>query len=206
MNQVVRHRERQVAADRAGPRVGRVRRAHRHSHRRDRALTLEHEREGRPRRDEVDELAEERLLGVLCVMLLRQPLVDVQQLRVLYLEPRASKRPRISPASPRPIASGLIRTSVCSAAIGGATLLATRCRRRRADALEWREAGSAPGSIGVSQYGHACQSGSSGGLQFVHACRSRVVHTGQTRKPARRRLGRPGSAAARRDRVSTRSP
>ena len=34
-------------------------------------------------------------------------------------------------------------------------------------------------SIGFSQYGQTCQSGSSGALQFSHACLSFVVQTGQ---------------------------
>ena len=45
-------------------------------------------------------------------------------------------------------------------------------------------AGGAPGtagSIGVSQYGHTCQMGSSGEPQLTHACLSFVVQTGQTR-------------------------
>ncbi len=39
-------------------------------------------------------------------------------------------------------------------------------------------------SIGVSQYGHTCQSASSGRLQVTQACRSLVVQTGQTRNSA----------------------
>ena len=56
----------------AGIRVGRVRRADRLAARRDRALALEHERERRARGDEVDELAEERLLAVLGVVRLAE--------------------------------------------------------------------------------------------------------------------------------------
>src|ERR671919_518250 len=44
------------------------------------------------------------------------------------LRPRRSKRPRISPASARCIASGLIRTSVRSAAIEGGTLRGSSAR------------------------------------------------------------------------------
>ena len=56
----------------AGVGVGRVRRADRLAARRDRALALEHEREGRAGGDEVDELAEERLLAVLGVVRLAE--------------------------------------------------------------------------------------------------------------------------------------
>src|SRR6478736_8042091 len=80
VNEVVRHREREVAADRAWLGVGRVRRADRLAHRRDRALPLDDERKCRRRRDELDELAEERLLRVLGVVLLGQLAIDVNQL------------------------------------------------------------------------------------------------------------------------------
>ena len=69
VDEVVRHRERELAAQRAGIGVGRIGRADRLARGRDRALALEHERERRPRGDEVDELAEERLLAVLGVVL-----------------------------------------------------------------------------------------------------------------------------------------
>ena len=72
VDEVVRHRERELAAERAGVGVGRVRRADRLARGRDRALALEHERERRPRGDEVDELAEERLLAVLGVVRLAE--------------------------------------------------------------------------------------------------------------------------------------
>src|SRR5205807_7227515 len=62
VHEVVRHRHREVAAN--GPRlgVGGVRRADRLAHCRDGALALDDERPRRPRGDELDELAEERLL------------------------------------------------------------------------------------------------------------------------------------------------
>src|SRR5512146_3580607 len=68
VDEVVRHRERVVAADAAGRRLCGVRRADRRAAGRDRALAFEHECERRPGGDEVDELAEERLLLVLGVM------------------------------------------------------------------------------------------------------------------------------------------
>ena len=84
VHEVVRHREREVAADRARRGVGRVRRAHRRADDGDRPLALEHERQRRRRGDEVDELAEERLLGVLGVVLSGQLAVDLD-------EPRAAR-------------------------------------------------------------------------------------------------------------------
>jgi hypothetical protein len=68
---------------------------------------------------------------------------------------------------------------VRSAATAQLLLLLRRARRVPS-------AGGAPGaaaSIGVSQYGHTCQIGSSGDPQLTHACLSFVVQTGQTRKP-----------------------
>src|SRR5207248_8940917 len=52
-------------------------------------LPLEHEREGRCRRDEVDELPEERLLAMLGVVLLGERAVDREQPRLADLEPAA---------------------------------------------------------------------------------------------------------------------
>src|SRR5437588_5592965 len=72
VHEVVRHRHREIPANRARLRVGGVRRADRLAHRRDRSLALDHERPRRPRGAERDELAEERLLLVLGVMRLAQ--------------------------------------------------------------------------------------------------------------------------------------
>src|SRR3954452_2621309 len=79
VHEVVRHRRREVAANRPRLRIRRVRPADRLPRRRDDALAFEHERERRPRGDELDELAEERLLPVLGVVLLREVAVDLQQ-------------------------------------------------------------------------------------------------------------------------------
>ena len=68
MDEVVRHRECEVAADRARLGVGRVRRADRRPQRGDRTLAFDDERERRARGDELDELAEERLGLVLVVV------------------------------------------------------------------------------------------------------------------------------------------
>ena len=57
-----------------------IRRADRLPHRRDRALALDHERPRRRGGDEVDELAEERLLAVLGVVLLAELLADAEEL------------------------------------------------------------------------------------------------------------------------------
>src|SRR5207247_4689898 len=80
-------RQREVAADRAGGGVSRVRRADRRAGDSDRALALEGQRQGRPRRDERDQLAEERLLGVLGVVLLGQRAVDRYEPRLPHNEP-----------------------------------------------------------------------------------------------------------------------
>ena len=81
MHEVVGHRRRVVAAQRTGLGRGGVRRADRRARRGDHAFALEHERERRPRRDEVDELSEERLRLVLGVVLLREVAVDDEQAR-----------------------------------------------------------------------------------------------------------------------------
>ena len=120
VDEVVRHRHREVAADRARLGVGRVRRADRLAHRRDRAFALDDERPRRPRGDEVDELAEERLLPVLGVVRLAELAARGEQLARRDVKPRASMRPRISAARRRRTASGLIRMSVRSTAIGRA--------------------------------------------------------------------------------------
>src|SRR5262249_16897855 len=63
VDEVVRHRQRELAAQRAGIGVGRVRRAYRLAAGGDRTVALEDEREGRSGGDELDEVAEERLLA-----------------------------------------------------------------------------------------------------------------------------------------------
>src|SRR6476469_7445932 len=69
VHEVVRHRHREIAADRARVGVCRVRRADRLAHRRDRSFAFHDERPGRAGGDEVDELAVERLFLVLRVVL-----------------------------------------------------------------------------------------------------------------------------------------
>jgi hypothetical protein len=81
VHEVVRHREREVATDRPGCCLGRVRRADRLPQRRNRTLALDDERKRRRGGDEVDQLAEERLLAMLGVVLFSERAVDAQQLR-----------------------------------------------------------------------------------------------------------------------------
>ena len=64
-----------------GAAVAGIRRAHRRPDDRDRRLALEHERKRRRGGDELDELAEERLLAVLGVVLVRELAVDLDELR-----------------------------------------------------------------------------------------------------------------------------
>src|SRR6187401_425290 len=87
VHKIVRHRKREVAANRARRRVGGVGGTHGRPHGRDRALALEHERERRRRGDEIDELAEERLLPVLRVVLFGELAVDGEELGGAHLQP-----------------------------------------------------------------------------------------------------------------------
>ena len=144
----------------------------------------------RPRRagrDEVDELAEERLLAVLGVVLLAELAARGEELALADLEAA-----RLDPAEdlggePAAHRVGLDedeclldghrggQSSRAPALLGCASWL------RRG----WSAGGAPTGGascIGVSQYGQTCQIGSSGALQLVHACLSFVVQTGQTRK------------------------
>ena len=150
-------------------------RAHRRPHDRDRRLALEHERERRRRGDELDELAEERLLRVLGVVLARRARGRPRRAARRGARARArSKRARISPASARCTASGLISTSVRSTAIGrGVYCELGRCRSRRGgcSALRVAKLDRRRLSTGVSQYGQTCQSASSGAL----AVRARLL-------------------------------
>src|SRR5947208_12185282 len=90
MHEVVGHRGGEVAADRPRGCVRRVRRADRRAQGRDRAVALDDESPGRPGGDELDELAEERLLAVLGVVLLAEltacghelPLPDLEASRL----------------------------------------------------------------------------------------------------------------------------
>src|SRR2546423_4074659 len=72
VHEVVGHRERELAAQRAGARLRGVRRPDRLAARCDRGLALQHEGQRRARGDEVDELTEERLLLVLRVVRLTE--------------------------------------------------------------------------------------------------------------------------------------
>ena len=103
----------EVAADRAGGGLDRVGRADQLAGGGDGLDALEDRRDERAAGDEGDELAEERLLGVLGVVLGRDLLVAVDQLPQREIRrPLRSKRARTSPVRPRSKASGLIRISV----------------------------------------------------------------------------------------------
>ncbi len=203
VHEVVRHREREVAADRPRRRVDGVRGAHRRPDDRDRRLALEHERERRRRGDELDELAEERLLARARRSAARRAR-DRRggASRPAIASPRCSKRARISPASPRSMASGLIRTRVRSHARPASAGISCFARQKiqqtcapgrphepdvaahgcvLADVSRAMRSRPRACSTGVSQYGQICQSGSSGALQRRHACFSFVVQTGQAR-------------------------
>ena len=209
MHEVVRHREREVAADRSRGGFGRVRRAHRRPHDLDRALALEDERERRPGRDELDELAEERLLDVLGVVAARRA----------RGRPGRASRPRTIEPPPLEAREDLagepalhrVGLDQDESLLGGQrpsqpeqTPGVSPPRRRRLERVVWRELDGTAASTGVSQYGHTCHSGSSGALQRRHASFSFVVQTGQARKSARRPRGTPGSA--RRARATPPSP
>ena len=167
----------------AGIGVGGVRRADRLAAGRDRALAFEHERERRPGGDEVDELAEERLLAVLGVVRLAELARLAARARAARsFRPRRSKRARISPARLRSTASGLARMRVRSTAMrpGG---YPTRARRRRgASPGGERHDVVVAGRSASRSTGTPATAASSGRLQVTHACRSLVVQTGQTRK------------------------
>ena len=82
VHEVVGHRGGEVAADRPRRGVRGIGRADRRPHRRDRAFALDDERPRRARGDELDELAEERLLAVLGVVLLPQLAAGGDELRL----------------------------------------------------------------------------------------------------------------------------
>src|SRR5919106_2744357 len=87
VHEVVRHREREVAPDRSGSGLRRIRGSDRRPCDLDRRLTLEDERECRRRRDEADQLPEEGLLPVLLVVTLGQVPIDVNEPRGPHAQP-----------------------------------------------------------------------------------------------------------------------
>ena len=105
MDHVLADLDREVAADRAGRRLERVGGADHLAGGADRVLALQHERDDRPARDELDQLTEERLAVVLGVVLLGQVLGDDHvlggdDLEALALEagddlPRQAARERV---------------------------------------------------------------------------------------------------------------
>ncbi len=77
MDEVLADLERVVAADRAGGGLERVGRADELARGDDRLVALEDDRDERRRGDELDELAEERALGVLGVVASRRCSLEV---------------------------------------------------------------------------------------------------------------------------------
>src|SRR5262249_19106033 len=86
VHEVVGHRGGQVAPNRSRSGVRRIRRADGCAHGRDRPLALDDERPGRSGGDELDELAEERLLAMLTVVLLPELAAGGDELRLPDLE------------------------------------------------------------------------------------------------------------------------
>src|SRR6185503_11895280 len=182
VHQVVRHRERKVAADRPRSGLGRVGRAHRGADDRDRRLALERERKRRRRGDELDQLAEKRLLGVLGVVLLRELAVDLDEPRFPDLQPAALEAREDLAGQLALHRVGLDQHQCPLDRHRRRRCYALRSRRGGESAWVWPNGSTAVGSTGVSQYGQTCQSASSGCLQLLHDWRSLVVQTGQIRK------------------------
>src|SRR5581483_188562 len=157
VDEVVRHREREVAAQRPRLGVGRVRRADRLSRGRDRAFALEHERERRAGGDEVDELAEERLLAMLGVVRLAELARRANETRGAQHEP-AALEPRDDLAGEAALDGVRLRED--QRALDG---------HAAADSSVLSRSGTGSVLTGVSQYGHTCHVGSSGRLQLVQA-------------------------------------
>ena len=187
MHEVVRHREREVAADRARASSRPGSSSPSSTGRRDRPLALEHERERRRRGDELDQLAEERLLGVLGVVLLRRASRStLTSFAPRIVSPRASKRAqdlageaaldrvrldqdecpldRHRAAESTGRRSGSRRCPRRSRRLGAAAASGATSRSSGGSAIVSSNTGERR-TIGVSQYGHTCQSGSSGVLQ-----------------------------------------
>ena len=98
--------------------------------------------------DEGDELAEERLLAVLGVVLLAELALTRRSLPPTTAKPRRSIRARSSPESARSVASGLIRIRVRSTAIGPGCYSSPAARFRGA-VQESAIVSSIPGRLGV---------------------------------------------------------
>src|SRR4051812_13927675 len=187
-----------VAADRPGRRLHRVRRADDLAGGDDGLLALEDHRDERPARDELDELAEERLALVLGVVALGEVLVDGHVLerddaQALALEAGddlagQAARERVGLDEDQgPVHRGSVLPAVVGSVSygeGGASYDAVApCstspvgwRRRRR-----RGTGAWPGTS-ASQYGQIGHCGSSGLPQFEHGSLSLRMQFGQRRK------------------------
>ena len=167
VDEVVRHRGREIAADRARRRVGRVRRAHQSCARGDRILARGRRAQHGPGGDEVDELAEEGLARVLGVVLSRELRDDRQEPRAAQLEAAALEARHDLAGEAAPDGVGLDQDEcgldAPSAAESSRRGSVRRRRVRRTRAASSRSSPERPpGGTGVSQYGHTCQSASSG--------------------------------------------
>src|SRR5262249_17973017 len=92
VNEIFRELDCEIAANRAGSRLTRVRRPHQRAHDLVGVGTLDDHRDQRRSRDESDEIAEERLAVVLRVVLFGRGLVELAELegddaQLLALEP-----------------------------------------------------------------------------------------------------------------------
>ena len=146
MDEVVRHRRRigRRGSCRARRRQGSSRRSSSASSRS--PLALETSAQRRRGGDEIDELAEERLLAVLCVVLRAELRLTRRSLPPTTREAAPLDRARISPESARSVASGLIRIRVRSTAIGRAMFSSDSAARLRGERPVSAIVSSMPGS------------------------------------------------------------
>src|SRR5579859_2146008 len=195
VHEVVGHRHREVAADRPRLGVGRVRRADRLAERRDGTRALDDERPGRAGADELDELAEERLLLVLGVMALAERAVGGEELAGADGQPARLDAAEDLGGEPATHGVGLDEDEAAlhghreRRLVDAAVSASLLCRLQPALAAASTQPAvrisvAASGATGVSQYGHTCQTASSGALQLTQACFSFVVQIGHTRKDA----------------------
>ena len=192
VHDVLREQRREVAADRAGRRVGGIGRAHHRADAGDRVLAADGEGEDGAGRDERDELAEEGLALVLGVVLLREGAGDLQEAGAAQLVAATLEAGDDLAAEP---AADAVRLDEDECGFGGhrggslvdgvadALPGVSSCAARGAAAGPRRRA-RAPGGTVVAQYGQTCQIGSSGAPHELQACLRRVVQTGQTRNEA----------------------
>src|SRR5207302_4379679 len=142
----------EVAPDRPRRGVRRVRRAHGRAHRGDRTLALDRESKCRRGRDELDELAEERLFAVLRVVALGKIAVDLEELSPADDEaaPLEASEDLAGQAAPH-----RVRLDQDEGPLGGQGGYSARRRSRRG--VGSGGSSSVEGvSIGAAQYGQIC--------------------------------------------------